>query len=46
MEKHYDVIIIGDRPTGASLAMRLNRQELMVLRIERATFPTLSQPRH
>lgn len=40
MEKHYDVIIIGGRPAGASLAIRLGRQDLKVLLIERATFPS------
>lgn len=40
MEKHYDVIIVGGRPAGASLAMRLGKQGLKVLLIERATFPS------
>lgn len=40
MEKNYDVIIVGGRVAGASLAMRLSRQNLKILLIERATFPS------
>ena len=35
----YDVIIVGGRPAGASLAIRLARQQLKVLVVDRATFP-------
>lgn len=40
MDNHYTVIIIGGRIAGASLAMRLNQQNLKVLLIDRATFPS------
>lgn len=36
---HYDVIIVGGRPAGATLAVRLGRQGLRVLLLERAVFP-------
>jgi flavin-dependent dehydrogenase len=36
----YDVIIIGGRPAGASLAIRLAQQQLKVLVVDRATFPS------
>lgn len=39
-QKHFDVIIIGGRPAGASLAIRLARQKLNVLVVDRATFPS------
>ncbi|MEO8608141.1 MAG: NAD(P)/FAD-dependent oxidoreductase [Chloroflexota bacterium] len=42
MTEHYDVIIVGGRPAGATLAARLGKQGLRVLLLERATFP--SQP--
>jgi flavin-dependent dehydrogenase len=38
---HYDVIIVGGRPAGATLAARLGAQGLRVLLLERATFPSL-----
>lgn len=38
---HYDVIIIGGRPAGSTLAARLGKQKLNVLLLERATFPSL-----
>jgi 2-polyprenyl-6-methoxyphenol hydroxylase-like FAD-dependent oxidoreductase len=38
----YDVIIIGGRCAGATLALRLAEQKLKVLVVDRATFP--SQP--
>lgn len=38
---HYDVIIIGGRCAGATLAMHLARQNLQVLVVDRATFPSL-----
>lgn len=37
----YDVIIVGGRPAGSTLAARLGRQGLRVLLLERATFPSL-----
>jgi flavin-dependent dehydrogenase len=40
MEKHYEVIIIGGRVAGASLAIRLGKQGRKVLLIDRATFPS------
>jgi len=36
---HYDVIIVGGRPAGATLAIRLGRHGLRVLLLERAVFP-------
>lgn len=36
---HYDVIIVGGRPAGATLAVRLGRAGLRVLLLERAVFP-------
>ena len=41
-QRDYDVIIIGGRCAGSTLAIRLARQKLKVLVIDRATFP--SQP--
>lgn len=43
MNNHYDAIIVGGRNAGSSLAMRLARQDLKVLLIDRATFPSLPQ---
>lgn len=40
MQTNYDIIIIGGRPAGASLAIRLNDQNLKILLIDRATFPS------
>ncbi|HUM69099.1 MAG TPA: NAD(P)/FAD-dependent oxidoreductase, partial [Chloroflexota bacterium] len=40
MNNHYDVIIVGGRIAGSSLAMRLAQQNLKVLLIDRATFPS------
>jgi flavin-dependent dehydrogenase len=37
---HYDVIIVGGRPAGATLAVRLGREGLRVLLLERAVFPS------
>lgn len=37
----YDVIIVGGRPAGASLAVRLGKRGLRVLIVDRATFPSL-----
>lgn len=39
-ENTYDVIIIGGRPAGASLAIRLSQGGLNVLVVDRATFPS------
>ncbi|MEM9955702.1 MAG: NAD(P)/FAD-dependent oxidoreductase [Chloroflexota bacterium] len=38
--QHYDTIIIGGRPAGASLALRLAKGDLNVLVVDRATFPS------
>ena len=43
MTNHYDAIIIGGRIAGSSLAMRLAKQNLKVLLIDRANFPSLPQ---
>lgn len=41
MKPDYDVIIIGGRPAGSTLAARLGKQGLRVLLLERAEFPSL-----
>ena len=41
MNNHYDVIIIGGRCAGASLAIRLADKNLKILLLDRATFPSL-----
>ncbi len=41
MQKHYDVIIVGGRAAGASLAARLGQQGVRTLLVERAEFPSL-----
>lgn len=38
---HYDVIIVGGRPSGSTLAARLGQQGLRVLLLERAVFPSV-----
>lgn len=43
MTSHYDVIIIGGRNAGASLAMRLAKQGLKIFMMDRASFPSLPQ---
>ncbi len=37
----YDVIIVGGRPAGATLAARLGKRGRRTLLVERATFPSL-----
>ena len=37
---HYDTIIVGGRPAGATLAARLGQAGLRVLLLERATLPS------
>lgn len=37
----YDVIIVGGRPAGATLAARLGDRGIRVLIVDRATFPSL-----
>lgn len=41
MTNHYDVIIIGGRPAGSTLAARLAKQGLNILLLERSEFPSL-----
>jgi flavin-dependent dehydrogenase len=43
MSNHYDVIIVGGRNAGSSLAMRLAKYDLKVLLVDRANFPSLPQ---
>jgi flavin-dependent dehydrogenase len=43
MADQYDAIIVGGRNAGASLAMRLARQDLKVFLADRASFPSLPQ---
>jgi flavin-dependent dehydrogenase len=40
-DTHYDIIIIGGRCAGASLALRLANHHLKILLVDRATFPSL-----
>lgn len=40
MDKQYEVIIVGGRIAGASLALRLAQQNRKVLLVDRATFPS------
>jgi len=40
-KNHYDIIIIGGRCAGASLALRLAGNNLKILLVDRATFPSL-----
>ncbi len=39
-ETHFDVVIVGGRPAGASLAARLGQKGIKTLIVERATFPS------
>src|SRR4051794_19303756 len=39
-DSHYDTIIVGGRPAGATLAARLGQAGLRVLLLERATLPS------
>ncbi|MFT5196416.1 MAG: flavin-dependent dehydrogenase [Cellvibrionaceae bacterium] len=39
-ETHYDIVIVGGRPAGASLAARLGQLGIKTLIVERATFPS------
>jgi flavin-dependent dehydrogenase len=39
-QANYDVIIVGGRCAGATLAIRLAQQQLKVLVVDRATFPS------
>lgn len=39
-DQHFDIIIIGGRPAGASLAARLAQNNMRVLVVDRATFPS------
>src|SRR6476619_5670493 len=39
-DHHYDTIIVGGRPAGATLAARLGQAGLRVLLLERATLPS------
>ncbi|MBK9751874.1 MAG: NAD(P)/FAD-dependent oxidoreductase [Chloroflexi bacterium] len=39
--RDYDVIVVGGRPAGATLAARLGQAGLRVLLLERATMPSL-----
>lgn len=40
METRFDMIIVGGRPAGATLAARLGQQNIKTLIVERATFPS------
>lgn len=41
IETHYDVVVVGGRPAGSTLATRLGQQGLRVLLLERAKMPSL-----
>lgn len=40
LESEYEVIIVGGRPAGASLAMRLGEQGVATLVVDKAEFPS------
>lgn len=40
LESEYEVVIIGGRPAGASLAARLGEQGVATLVVDKATFPS------
>lgn len=40
LESEYEVVIVGGRPAGASLAARLGEQGVATLVIDKATFPS------
>lgn len=40
LTSHYDVLIVGGRPAGSTLAARLGQAGLRVLLLERATLPS------
>src|SRR5689334_7716840 len=43
MSRDYDVIIVGGRVAGSSLAIHLARQNLKVFLLDRASFPSSPQ---
>ena len=42
-DERYDVVIVGGRPAGASLACRLGARGLSVLVVDKAEFPSLPE---
>ena len=40
LEPEYEVVIVGGRPAGASLAARLGERGVATLVIDKATFPS------
>lgn len=43
LESRYDVVIVGGRPAGASLAARLGARGVTVLVVDKAEFPSLPE---
>src|SRR5687767_4635043 len=41
MNDHHAVVIIGGRPAGASLAIRLGQRNIKTLLLDKAEFPSL-----
>ncbi|MCA9704963.1 MAG: NAD(P)/FAD-dependent oxidoreductase [Myxococcales bacterium] len=41
LQSHYDVVIVGGRPAGASLAARLGAHHISTLVVDRARFPSM-----
>ena len=39
--RHFDVIVVGGRPSGSTLAARLGQQGLRVLIVDRGEFPSV-----